>query len=238
MYSISKRTNYTNILNENLYTGLCIFFVTLIIIGNLTYQKFVSLEIPMIHKFELSVGAILYPFTFFITDLITEFYGKEKANFCIKFSIFMNIIIFMIISLMDYLPAVSWSKIDDNIFHQVFGFYFIAFMGSLLACYISQSIDILLYLLIKKITKGKYLWLRNNLSTSIALLIDTMIVVTFLTIFNVLSYDNMWKLIWNSYSWKLFITILSTPLFYLSFYIINLYFTSTRRILDKKTQKQ
>jgi uncharacterized integral membrane protein (TIGR00697 family) len=200
---------------EKIYTGLCILFATLIVLGNITYQKFVAIPILSIHLFQLSVGAILYPLTFLITDLISELYGKEKARFCVSFGILTNIIIAAILALMDWLPATSWSRIDNALFHKVFGFYSISFMGSIMACYISQAIDITLYLWIRKITKGKYLWLRNNLSTAISLLIDTFIVIGFMTLFNVLAKEQMWLLIGNSYSWKLFFTIATTPLFYL-----------------------
>jgi uncharacterized integral membrane protein (TIGR00697 family) len=206
---------------EKIYTGLSILFSGIIIIGNLTYQKFVVLNIPLIHSFELSVGAILYPITFLISDLIAEFYGKEKANFCVKFAILMNIIIAIILGCMDYLHATSWSKIDDNMFHIIFGFYGVAFIGSLIACYISQKIDILLYLRIKTLTGSKYLGLRNFLSSSISLFIDTFIVVGFMTIFGILQIEYMWLLIGNSYSWKLFFTICMTPLFYLCAFMIR-----------------
>ena len=63
--------------SEKIYIGLCIVFSTLIILGNLIYQKFVMLQIPF-YKFELSAGAILYPLTFLITDIITELYGKKS----------------------------------------------------------------------------------------------------------------------------------------------------------------
>ena len=131
---------------EKIYTGLCILFTSLIILGNLTYQKFVAIHILSIHSFELSVGAILYPLTFLLTDLITELYGKVKARFCVFFGILTNIIIATILALMDWLPATSWSKIDDAMFHKLFGLYSIAFIGSIIACYISQAIDISLYL--------------------------------------------------------------------------------------------
>lgn len=198
---------------EKIYTGLCILFVSLVLLGNLIYQKFVSLHLPF-YKFELSVGAILYPLTFLITDLITEFYGREKAQFCIKSAIFINVLVVTILAFMDYLPATEWSKINDEIFHSVFGYYGVAFVGSMIACYTSQAVDVRLYLLIRRLTNGKYLWLRSNVSTCVSLLIDTTIVIGFMTIFGIFSIDRMWLLIANSYSWKLFFTICSTPLFY------------------------
>ncbi len=208
------------ILSEKIYTGLCALFSVLLVIGNLTYQKFVSLPVPF-HTFELSVGAILYPLTFLLTDLIAEFYGKEKANFCVRFAIVMNTLAACIVAGMDNLEATWWSKIDNPTFHKVFGSYSIAFMGSLIACYTAQAVDITLYLWIRKITKGKYLWLRNNGSTAISLFIDTFIVISFMTAFGILSIEHMEALIVNSYLFKLFFTVCSTPLFYLGVGVIR-----------------
>lgn len=207
--------------DDSIYTSLCVLFSVLIVMGNLIYQKFVSLPLLPFHTFELSVGAILYPLTFLLTDLITEFYGKEKANFCVKLAIAMNIFVACAIAGMDQLESTSWSKIDNSIFHKVFGLYSVAFIGSIIACYTAQVVDITLYLWIRKITRGKWLWARNTGSTTISLFVDTFIVITFMTTFHVLPMDRMWPLIINSYLFKLFFSICSTPLFYICVGIIR-----------------
>ena len=196
---------------EKIYAGLCTLFCILIVVGNLTHQKFVFLPIPMFYTFELSVGAILYPLTFLITDLIAEFYNKEKVTFCFCFNIFINIFVVAIITFMDFLPATSWSRLDNVTFHRTFGFYSVAFTSSIIACYISQTVDIFLYLWIRKLTKGKYLWIRNNCSTAISLFLDTSIVIGIMSIFGVLPIEKFFALIFTSYSWKLFFTIFSIP---------------------------
>ena len=61
---------------EKVYLTLCVTFSVVVVSGNLIYQKFIELPFFALHTFELSVGAILYPLTFLLTDLITEFYGK------------------------------------------------------------------------------------------------------------------------------------------------------------------
>lgn len=124
---------------------------------------------------------------------------------------------------MDSLPATSWSKINDEAFHNVFGMYGVAFLGSTIACYVAQTADVLIYLSIRKLTGLKHLWIRNIGSTAISLLIDTTLVITFLTIFDIIPYQNMLELILNSYSWKLFFTIFMAPLFYLSVSIMRKY---------------
>jgi uncharacterized integral membrane protein (TIGR00697 family) len=122
---------------------------------------------------------------------------------------------------MDQLEATDWSKIDNVLFHKVFGLYSIAFIGSILACYTAQTVDIMLYVWIRKITKGKWLWVRNNGSTAVSLFVDTFIVITFMTLFHILPLERMWPLIMNSYFFKLFFSICSTPLFYLLVKIIK-----------------
>jgi uncharacterized integral membrane protein (TIGR00697 family) len=208
--------------DESIYISLCVLFSVVIVIGNLIYQKFVFLPILPFHTFELSVGAILYPLTFLLTDLITEFYGKEKANFCVKLGISMNIFVACIIAGMDQLEATPWSRIDNFTFHKAFGLYSVAFLGSTIACYTAQIVDITLYLWIRKITNGKFLWLRNNGSTAISLLLDTFIVITFMTAFHIFPLNQMWSLIINSYFFKLFFSICSMPLFYISFRAIKI----------------
>ena len=201
-------------IDDKIYTIICVLFAVLIVMGNMIYQKFVALPIIPFHTFELSVGAIIYPLTFLLTDLIAEFYGKNKANFCVKLALTMNIVVALLIAMMDKFSATEWSKIDDITFHKVFGLYSVAFIGSIMACYTAQLVDISIYLWIRKITSGKYLWLRNNGSTAISLLVDTSIVISFMCVFGALPIDKMGTLIINGYLYKLFFTICSTPLFY------------------------
>jgi uncharacterized integral membrane protein (TIGR00697 family) len=207
--------------SDKIYTSLCVLFSVLIVMGNLIYQKFVSLPLFSFYTLELSVGAMVYPLTFQLTDLITEFYGKGKASFCVRLGISMNIVVAFIIAGMDQLEATPWSKINNDTFHNVFGSYNVAFMGSMVACYVSQAFDISIYLWIRKWTGSKWLWLRNNGSTAISLFIDTSIVVCFLTLFGVLPVERLGALIGNSYLFKLFFTVCSTPLFYTGFWIIR-----------------
>ncbi|MFY9589172.1 queuosine precursor transporter [Rickettsia endosymbiont of Halotydeus destructor] len=207
---------------NEIYTILCTLFAVLVVTSNLIYQKFVYLPILPFHTFELSVGAIFYPLTFLITNLITEFYGKLKAKFCIRLALIMNILVSLILMMMNKLDATSWSRIDNDIFNLVFGVYNISLIGSLIANYTAQIVDINLYTLIRKLTNNKYLFLRN-LSSAVSLFIDTAIVVMFVTIFGVIPYSQMMSLIFNSYSFKLLFVIVTIPLFYLSVYMIRKY---------------
>lgn len=207
--------------DHDIYSFLCALFAVLLVTMNLIYQKFVALPILSFYTFEISVGIIFYPLTFLITDLITEFFGKEKASFCIRMSIVINLIIAIIVTLMAKLEATAWSKVNNEMFLIVFGSYGTAFFGSIIANFIAQSVDVHLYLLARKLTKGKMLWFRSNLSTSISLFIDTSVVISMLTFFGALPKEQMVGLIFNSYLFKLLFAVSSTPLFYVAYYAIR-----------------
>ena len=112
--------------------------------------------------------------------------------------------------------------ISDSTFDLVFGFFGIAFIGSMIATYVSQSVDILIYMGIRKLTGvNRFLWLRNAGSTAISLLIDTSILMTFLCMLGAMPKDKIFHLILNSYSLKLVFTVCGIPIFYLAVFIIN-----------------
>jgi uncharacterized integral membrane protein (TIGR00697 family) len=207
--------------SEKIFTILCSIFSLVTVLGNLTYRKFIYLDIPYVNSFELSVGVLLYPIAFFIISIISEFYGKEKARFCVNIGVLMNIFGAIIVTTMNWLPATSWSEVDDNMFHNIFGYYEISFGASILACYISQFLDIQIYAFVKKLTNGKYILLRNYTSTFISLFVDTFIVIYILESFALIPTNQMWPLIINGYSFKIFFTICSTPLFYIIIFLIQ-----------------
>lgn len=206
---------------EKIYVFLCAFFAVLVVTGNLISQKFISLSIGNFYTFELSAGSTIYPLTFLITDLLSEFYGKERAGFCVKLAISLNITIACIVLIIANCKATEWSRLSNVEFNKAFGFYSVIFISSIIANYISQSVDIIIYLWIRKVTKGKYLWLRNNVSTATSLFIDTCTVVSLIYLMGAIPEGQYTNLIINSYLFKLFFTISSTPAFYASVYIIR-----------------
>ena len=126
----------------------------------------------------------------------------------------MNIIVAFIITVMSNLNAAIWSNVSDEIFNQVFGLYNVAFFVSILACYISQILDITIFLWLRTATQGHFLWLRSFFSSGLSLFIDTLIVITFMSIFGALPTEKVKDLIFNSYQFKLLFSLLEIPIFY------------------------
>ena len=156
-----------------------------------------------------------YPLTFLITDLISEIYGKRRANIIVVIGIFASFFSAGILLLGNALPAVDYSPINDSLYEKVFALSPIAALASMIAYLIAQFVDIRIYHFWKKLTKGKMLWLRNNLSTFTSQFLDSVTVVGLLCSFKVLNWDNFWGLSMASFIFKIMIAIVDTPFLYI-----------------------
>ena len=64
--------------------------------------------------------------TFLVTDIISEIYGKKRANQVVIAGIFASAFSLIIILMADAAPATTWSPINNELFHKVFGLSVIA----------------------------------------------------------------------------------------------------------------
>ena len=208
------------LLAQKLYFFLSSIFITALVVSNLIFQKFFSwypfnFEVFGIKLFELSVGVLPYPITFLITDIISEIFGKRKANQVVVMGILASIFSIGLLLLGDVLPASSSSPIDDKIFNLVFSASPLAVLASMSAYLIAQFLDIRIYHFWKQLTQGKYLWLRNNFSTFSSQIIDSTTVIALLCIFDILAWDLFLGLVLSSITFKIVVAVIDTPLLYL-----------------------
>ncbi len=203
------------LLASQIYLILTALFVTSLVVSNLIFQKFFFWNPFGWFPFELSVGLLPYPITFLITDVISEIYGKKKANQIVVTGIFASIFSILIVLVANYTTATAWSPVDNLLYTKVFGLSPLAVLASMLAYLFAQFIDIRIYHFWKQKTKGNHLWLRNNLSTFSSQFIDTFVVVLLLSLFNVLPWNVFGKLILSGFLFKVLIAALDTPVLYL-----------------------
>ena len=156
-----------------------------------------------------------YPITFLITDILSEIYGKRKANEVVIAGIFASFFSLIIIYVSKEVPATSWSPVNDGLFVNVFGAAPLAVLASMLAYLFAQFIDIRVYHFWKQFTKGKHLWLRNNFSTFSSQIIDTLTVLLLLCFFGIIDWGNFSGLLLSGVLFKMMIAALDTPILYL-----------------------
>ncbi len=210
-----------------IYLYLGALFITSLVVSNLIFQKFFfwkpfgEVTVFGAPLFEISVGILPYPITFLITDLISEIFGQKKANQVVTAGIFASFFSMGIIFVANAVPAIPASPIDDGTFLQVFGLSPLGVLASMLAYLAAQYIDISIYHFWKRLTKGKYLWLRNNFSTFSSQFVDTFTVVGLLCLFGVLPWDKFTGLVISGFLFKVFIALLDTPLLYFFVYLFR-----------------
>ncbi len=210
-----------------IYLYLGALFITSLVVSNLIFQKFIywkpfgDITVFGAPLFEISVGVLPYPLTFLITDLISEIYGRRMANRIVTAGIFASFFSMGIILISDLAPAIPDSPVDDELFSKVFALSPIAVLASMLAYLCAQYVDIAIYHFWKRLTNGKYLWLRNNFSTFSSQIIDTTTVVGLLCVFGVIPWDLFQGLVISGVLFKIFIALLDTPLLYLCVYIMR-----------------
>ena len=206
---------------EIIFLVLAALFVAALVTANLIFQKFFfwrpfgEVTVFGAPLFEISVGILPYPITFLITDLISEIYGQKKANRVVTAGIFASFFSMGIVLLADLAPAIESSPVDDVLFSKVFALSPVAVLASMLAYLCAQYVDIAIYHFWKRLTQGRYLWLRNNFSTFSSQIIDTTTVVGLLCLFGVIPWDLFYGLVVSGIIFKVMIAFLDTPFLYL-----------------------
>ena len=224
---------------DRIYLLLAGIFIASLISSNLIFQKFffwtpfAFLANPdssnwvswlSEYTFELSVGILPYPITFLVTDIISEIYGREKANRMVMVGFIASIFIMGVVMVGDMVSATQWSPVDDSVFHRVFGLFGPAVFASMTAYITAQFIDIRIFHFWKRKTNNRHLWLRNNGSTIFSQLIDTLSVLFLLCSFGVIDWVRFYPLLLNGFLFKVLVALIDTPFFYLFSHFLRKYF--------------
>ena len=197
-----------------IYLILAALFIASLVTSNVIFQKFFSWEPFGWYRFEISVGILPYPITFLITDILSEIYGKKKANQVVIAGIFASLFSMLIILVADLSPTINNSPVNSKTFHQVFGLSPLAVFASMVAYLFAQFIDIRIFHFWKQLTKGKHLWLRNNFSTFASQFIDTFTVLFLICSFKILPWNMFSSLLMSGFLFKVIIAALDTPILY------------------------
>lgn len=201
---------------QKLYLILAGLFIAALVSCNLIFQKFFSWSPFGLYTFEISAGIIPYPITFLVTDIISEIYGRKKANQVVMAGLFATVFVLGIVMVAESVVATSWSPVDDGTFSKVFGLTGVAVGASMLAYLLAQFIDIRVFHFWKRLTKGKHLWLRNNGSTFTSQLVDTATVLGLLCSVGAIEWDKFGILLLNGFLFKVLMAMIDTPILYLA----------------------
>ena len=208
----------------------------------------------------LAVGVLPYPLTFLCTDLISELYGRARANFMVTVGLVLNIFILGVMWLGQAMPSVGlenqppWQLIalaEDvalpngtqvsgsvELFSLLYATTSGAVLASMMAYIAAQYCDVHIFHVLKGLTNGKHLWLRNNGSTLISQGVDSFMVITVTFgaqfIAGAVTAKAMLVLMGSNYIFKMFVALADTVPFYAAVHYLKGYLEFTDEELQHR----
>lgn len=196
------------------------FFITNAIIAELIGGKLVQ----FFGLFTQSIGIILWPVIFLLTDLINEYYGKDGVKKLTYITVGLISFTFILLSIALNIPATSFSPVSDDNFKTVFGQSQWIIVGSIVAFLFSQLIDVYVFWAFKKVTGNKHIWLRATGSTMVSQLVDTFVVqfIAFVLPGKWPFDEFLTNASWG-YAFKLLVALALIPMIYVGHFLIGKY---------------
>ncbi|MBI3141972.1 MAG: queuosine precursor transporter [Bacteroidetes bacterium] len=181
--------------------------------------------------FTMTAGVLLWPVVFVITDLLNEYYGQRGVR---RLSFLAAALIAygfaMVFIAMQVAPAPFWqvSKQGQGVpdmhaaYNAVFGQGLRIIVGSLVAFLVGQLVDVVVFTRLKRLTSGRYLWLRATGSTLVSQLIDSYVVL-FIAFYGQFPLALIMAIGMVNYAYKFVVALASTPVIYLAHRVIEMY---------------
>ncbi len=180
-------------------------------VSGLVVSNIIAAKVIVIWKLVVPAAIIIYPFTFLATDVIGELYGRKEADRTVWYGLLASLFAMMIVYAGMLLPPAPFMQKQQAAYELLLGPNRRIVLASLLAYICSQKHDVWAFHFWKRLTKGRYKWLRNNLSTMTSQAIDSVIFIG-LAFWGVVPH--LGEMILGQYVLKLLIALLDTPLFY------------------------
>ncbi|MFT4841224.1 MAG: putative integral membrane protein (TIGR00697 family) [Planctomycetota bacterium] len=197
---------------DTIFLVLAAVFLASLVVCNLIANKFLTVDLGF-KVFTLSAGALPYPITFLATDLLSELYGRRRANRVVMSGVAASLFALLALWLGGQFEAIQDSPVSQETYQAAFGNTWRVISASMAAYLVAQFLDVRLFHFWRDLTKGKHLWLRNNASTVVSQLLDSILVVLVL-FWGVMPGDEMVTIILDLWLFKALVALFDTPLFY------------------------
>ncbi len=153
---------------SKLFVALSCVFVTCLVLGDVIGGKAFATAVGPV-----SVGLILFPVTFLLTDVVNDYYGRVGARFLTLVAAAMAALAYFALVGTAALPTDESSYFTGPEYTKIFGGSSKLFIASILAFLLGQFLDISVFQYWKRLTQSRHLWLRATGSTILSQLVDT-----------------------------------------------------------------
>lgn len=189
------------------YVVVVAIFCSALLIANIGAVKLVSLG-PII----TDGGAILFPVTYILGDVLTEIFGFRAARRAILTAMGLQVTAALVFGFVVLLPAApGWDL--QAAYSSVVGFVPRIVLASVTAFLIGETLNAYVLVRIKERTKERHLWARLIGSTVVGELADT---VTFCTIafYGVITGTEFLNYVVTGYVYKTLVEVVMLPVTY------------------------
>lgn len=191
-------------------TGLFAWVAVATILANIQVTKTIE-----IIGLTATLGNSLYASTFLATDILNEKYGRKEAKKAVwlGFSSLLIMVLTMQFGL-QFLPADS--DFAQGSLETIFGLVPQIAIASLIAYLLAQHIDVIVFSALRRIfPKDSQFWIRNNGSTLLSQLLDTLI-FTSIAFYGVFPFDVWIQIFISTYVLKFIVSVMGTPFGYMA----------------------
>ena len=150
-------------------------YVTFILVAQILAVKISVFDLGFA-KFYGPTGVLVFSITYLLTDIVNEKFGRKETHKMILIAFISQVamVFFFWLGVL-FPPAPFWPM--QSVWEQIFGIIPRMTVASWVAFIVSVNFDAFMFDWFKKLTKGKYLWTRNVLSSIPALLLDSFIFI-------------------------------------------------------------
>jgi len=149
---------------------LQVSYVAVILLAN-----WFDIRIIEIGPIATDAGTLIFPFTFLLSDLITEVYGYKFARRAIWTGLTFNFLFVLYGQIVVHFPSPAYALAENAKFDSLMGFNFRIIIASTISYLLSEPINSYIMAKLKIKTKGKYMSFRFVASTFIASLFDSFV---------------------------------------------------------------
>lgn len=193
--------------NQKKLLFLVMLFITGTLASNIMAGKLIN-----IFGLVVPAGAIAFPISFAVTDIVNEVWGKDIAKHVVNIGFISSILFTAFIVISVYLPAAPFWELQSEYAAVLSSVPRVA-VGGLAAFLVSQNTDVYIYHKLKEIHGDKHLWIRNNVSTMTSQLLDSAIFIT-IAFYGTMPLSSMVTMIFTQWIVKAVLAAIDTPFVY------------------------
>jgi len=191
-----------------LFVGLTSLFVTCLLISNIIASKLMQ-----VGGIVLPSAVILFPVTYILADVFTEVYGFKKTRMVIWIGFAANAFMSLVFLIVIALPHPSFFA-NQAAYATVLGSTPRVLAASLAGYWAGEFSNSIVLSVLKKATKGRYLWTRTISSTIVGEGLDTILFIS-IAFVGTMPSPALLQMMLAQYLFKVSYEVVCTPLTYL-----------------------